>query len=168
MRNLLSIKSGFVLLWLIPFTLFHTVMVQNQTHGKDHAFSLGIYEKNLPSSDQVDAVMAVREFFEALCEGRIDILRKMMDESLREEHILSFNDPSYPELLKKIYGGSKMIVKHIDRKESGFFIIDAKLITPKSGTNEVRFEIEQEVEKRRGLEPHRFRSFTVKDGQEME
>ncbi len=161
MRNILSIK--FIFFLLLPFLLLQGLMMPNDLHGKDHSFSWGIYKKNLPSPDMIDAVLDVRKYFEALCEGRIDIIHEMMDESLREEYRLSLNDPSYPGLLRKIYGGSKMIIKHIYRKDVGSFEIDAQLITPKSGTTEVRFEVEKEMARKSGLQSHRLRSFAVKN-----
>lgn len=141
MNTFLKFKFVPVMLWLLLFLMLHGLMMRHELYGQNEGVSGGIYEMDLSSPDLMDAVLEVKAFFKALSEGKVDLLGGMMEESLREEYRLSLNDPSYPSLLKQIYGGSEMVIKRIDRNEDGSFEIDAQLISPKYDITEVRFEL---------------------------
>lgn len=146
MRTFFNAKNIIVLFWLIPSFLFLWIMT-DKAYGTDEMFSLGIYEKKQLPPDMTDAVYGVKIYFEALCEGKIDIISMMMDENLMKRYHHSLNDPSYSSLLIKTYDGSKLTITDIYRNKIGSYVIDADINSPNIGTIEVSFELDKEIRK---------------------
>lgn len=156
MRNFLEIKFN-TLLYVFSFFLISGLIQTVDCYGKETMGADVIYNMNLNSTEQSGTVNALKNFFEALCEGKVDILAEMMDNNLQNEYRNSFNDPSYPALLRKLYGGSKLEIKRIISKGDGSFEIDAQIISQKSGPVNVHFQIDR----RSNQQSYLFKSFII-------
>ncbi len=115
------------------------------------------YDMNLNSPELVGTVNALETFFHALCEGKVDILAEMMDNNLQDEYRKSFDDPSYPTLLRALYGGSKLRIRKIIAKGDNSIKIEAQIITQKSSPANVQFEIDKRLNKQAYI----FKSFVI-------
>lgn len=141
MNTFFKFKFMPVMLWLLLFLMLQCLMMRNELYGQNDGVYGEVNEMESSSPDLTDAVSGAKAFFKALSEGRVDLLGEILDESLREEYRSSLNDPSYPSLLKQIYGGSQMVVTRIDRDENDSFEIAAQLFSPGNYTAKVRIEI---------------------------
>lgn len=158
MKKFFRIKYR-ILFWLLPVFIIGGLAKPLECYGQNQPFSWDFYGRYSNSPNLTGTVTAVKLFFEALCEGRVDLISDMMDQNLREEYRSSLDDPLYPDLLREIYGGSRMEIKRFHEKEDGLFAIDAQLVTQRSGVTEVRFELGNKEDR----QSYRLKSFTVKD-----
>jgi hypothetical protein len=158
MKNFLRVKCC-ICFWLFPLFIMGGLTKPLECYGQDEPFPWDLYEKHSNSPNLIGTVTAVRSFFEALRQGRGDLIFNMMDRNLQDEYRSSLNDPSYPDLLRKIYGGSQIQIKRFHEREDGFFEIDVQLISQRSGVTEFRFELGSNGNR----QSYSLKSFTIKD-----
>ena len=153
-------KFKSVIFWLSVVFLIGRLTMIPFAQAQDDYFSWGNYQEQDLSQDALNAGKETMILFGALRDGQVDVLRQLMDEKLLEKYRTSFDDPNYPDLLRKIYGGSKIIVKHMIKPTEDRFEMDVQVISPRGDTSYIRLEL-----KRRGLNFPQYSSYPfVVDG----
>ncbi len=156
MRNLFKIKVHTLL--YVFFILSISGLIQSiSCYGQNKMAADVSYDMNLNSPELVGTVNALETFYHALCEGKVDVLAEMMDNNLQDEYRKSFDDPSYPTLLKELYGGSTLRIRKINAKGDNTIEVDAQIISQKSSPANVHFEIDKRLNKQSYI----FKSFVI-------
>jgi hypothetical protein len=158
MKIFFRAKCG-ICFWLLPLFIMGGLTKPLECYGQDEPLPWNLYDRHSNFPIQTDTIAAVRSFFEALREGRVDLIFNMIDQNLQDEYRSILNDPSYPDLLRKVYGGSRMQIKRFHVREDGFFEIDVQLISQRSDVTEFRIELGSNGNRR----SYSIKSFTAKD-----